>query len=350
MSRQISYQVLRSAVLRHIFRRPDHYADLAERSWTLAPPVTVTEPPAIYLDGELERVRGVPGDTTMDIEMARVRGGEKYHVETKAYLFKDVRLQAGHLFKGAMSHTISGLTTLASRAEEVDIASAAIASTLLGSRFFGHWMRDDSTLNLAVQPLAPTINVARQRYTHEAGYRELLSLQERHIARARFRELILLDDWGHNLDKRRRFAQLRATYRKAVPLASNERLYVRRGQTVGTRGRNLTNTRDVEQFLAAQGFVTIDPDAMSAQEIARAANGAKLIVGLEGSHLGHTIFPIADNGTLLLMQPPMRFNNPYKDVSDSLGLRYAFTIGQAENDGFRIDVDRLGRLLDRVRA
>lgn len=348
MTRRISYQELRSAVLRRVFRQPAHYADVAQRQWSLAPAVTLPKRGAIYLDGELEKIGAVQEDTTLDAELARLAAGEKHHVETKAYQFADVRLQGGRLFKGAVSHRLSHLTHLPPRSEEIEIGSAAIASTLLGSLYFGHWMRDDSTLQLAVNSLAPTIDIARQTYSHEAGYRGLLSLKEHRVQRARVRELILLDDWGHNLFKRKRFADLRATFRRAVPLSGNERVYIRRGRAIGARGRDMLNTQDVEQFLVAQGFVMIDPDTMSADEIARAANGAKLVVGLEGSHLGHAIFPIADGGTLLVLQPPLRFNNPYKDVSDTLELRYAFTVGTQEQDGFRIDLDRLGRLLDRV--
>lgn len=350
MPRLPSYQELQSAVLRRVFRRPSHYADVAQRQWSLAPAVTLSKRAAIYLDGELERIVAAQEDTTLEAELARLAAGEKLHVETKAYRFADVRLQEGRLFKGAVSHRLSHLTQLANRSEELEIESAAIASTLLGSLYFGHWMRDDSTLQLAVKSLAPTIDIARQTYSHESGYRDLLSLKERRVARARVSELILLDDWGHNLFKRKRFAELRDTFQRAVPISGNERVYIRRGRAIGARGRDMLNTQEVEEFLAAQGFTLINPDTMTADEIARTANGAKLVVGLEGSHLGHAIFPIADGGTLLVLQPPLRFNNPYKDVSDTLDLHYAFTVGAQEREGFRIDLDRLGRLLDRVSA
>ncbi len=350
MNKNISLQELRSALLRRVFRRRSHYADLAARTWSLAPAITLDEPPAIYLEGELERVGAVQEETTREIEWARLAGGPKEHIATTAYLFKDVKLRSGRLLKGAMSHRVSHLATLAPASSQVDMDSAAIASTLLGSIYFGHWMRDDSSMHLAVKSLAPMINVARQHYSHEAGYCELLSLREQQVARANFRELILLDDWGHNADRRRRFAQLRATFRQSVPLSGNSRVYIRRGSAVGARGRNLRNGDEVEQFLRAQGFAVVDPDTMSAAEIARIANGARLIVGLEGSHLGHAIYPIADGGALLVLQPPMRFNNVYKDVADSLGLRYAFTVGEQAEDGFHIDLGRLGRLLDRVAA
>lgn len=350
MTRKISYHELRAALLRRVLRRPSTYAALCERRWTIAPAESRVEPRAVYLDGELERVRGVQEDTSMAAEIRRVEGGPREHAATVGYQLTDVRLVGGRLVKGAMSHVISQRSDAVSASEEVELQTAAIGSTLMGSIYFGHWMRDDATLRLAVQDLAPTIDIARQPYSHAAGYRELLSLPERVVARGRFRELILLDDWGQNADKRRRYRALRATFRRSMAAPGNERIYLKRGAATGVRGRTLLNASEVEAALVAQGFTVVDPDTMAADQIARLATDAKIIVGVEGSHLAHAIYPIADGGTLVVLQPPMRFNNVYKDLSDAVGLRYAFTVGDPGDGGFAIDVGRLNRLLDRLAA
>jgi hypothetical protein len=348
MTRKISYQELRSALLRSVFRRPSNYAALCERSWTISPAESRVERSAIYLEGELERVRGVQENTTLDAEVQRVASGMRRHAETKAYQFRNVRLLGGRLFKGAMSHRMSQLADHADAAEEVAMPSVAVGSTLMGSIYFGHWLRDDASLHVAVQSLAPTIDIARQPYSHERGYRELLSLPEQRVARGRFDELILLDDWGQNADKRRRYQELRARFRRAIPANGSDRIYIKRGRATGARGRDLLNAEEIEAHLVAQGFAVVDPDKMAVDQIARISNGAKLIVGLEGSHLAHAIYPIADDGTLLVLQPPFRFNNVYKDLSDAMGLDYAFIVGDAAEGGFTIDLDRLDRLLDRL--
>ena len=346
MAQRISYHILQSALLRRVLRRPSGYAELSERSWIIEPAEERAERRAIFLDGELERVREVQEDTTMDAEVERVSGGVFRHAATRAYQFRDVRLLNGRLVKGAMSHRISELEDDTGLVKRADLPSVVVSSTFMGSIYFGHWLRDDATLNVAVQSLGTPIHVARKAYSHEAGYRALLGLTEEHVTRGRFGELILLDDWGQNADKRRRYQLLRARFRETVPASGNARIYLKRGRTSGVRGRDLLNAAEVEALLVKAGFVVADPDVMSASEIASLSRDAKLMVGLEGSHLAHAIYPIAQDGTLLVLQPPHRFNNVYKDLSDAVGLQYAFVVGEPAEGGFVIDLDRLQRTLD----
>jgi len=349
MTQPLTYPALRSAVLRRVFRRPSQGAELCERSWCISPAEERFERAALFLDGELEKVHDVQEDTTMEAEVRRVTSGLRTHAETRGYQFKDVTLLNGRLIKGAMSRRIAELES-DPPGEDVRMASAAVGSTYMGSIYFGHWLRDDATLNIAVQSLAPTIHVARKAYSHEAGYRELLSLDERHVARGHFGELIVLDDWGQNAYKRQRYQELRARARQAIPQRGNELVYLKRGRTSGLRGRDLLNADVVEAVLLREGFVVADPDTMSAGEIAALSMDAKLIVGVEGSHLAHAIYPIAHQGTILVLQPPYRFNNVYKDLADAVGLNYAFVVGDPEQGGFTIDPDRLRRTLDLVPA
>jgi len=336
--------------MRQIFRIESRYTAICQRSWTIAPAESQVVPAAIYLDGELEKVRGVQENTRLEAELLRVAGGMREHAATKAYQFKGVVLRNGRLLKGAMSHRVSALSQPDAADGGGYMESAVLASTLMGSLYFGHWMRDDASLNLAVQSIAPLVNIARQEYFHEQGYRELLALHEQRIAHGNFGELVLLDDWGQNADKRCRYQKLRASFKSAIPISGNQRVYIKRADASDLRGRALLNADLLEQFLVQQGFAVVDPDTMSAQEIARISNGARLVVGLEGSHLAHSIYPIADAGTLLVLQPPLRFNNVYKDLSDAMGLNYAFLVGEPAAGGFTVDLDRLGRLLDRVGA
>jgi capsular polysaccharide biosynthesis protein len=89
----------------------------------------------------------------------------------------------------------------------------------------------------------------------------------------------------------------------------------------------------------------VDPDLTSAGQIAAAIHNARLVVGIEGSHLAHAIYAIADGGTLLAIQPPNRFNNVFKDIADAMALRYAFIVGAPVPGGFEVEVDRLDRLI-----
>jgi len=46
--------------------------------------MTATAPPALYLAGQLERVRGYQEDTNREHELARIGGGRQQHGATVA--------------------------------------------------------------------------------------------------------------------------------------------------------------------------------------------------------------------------------------------------------------------------
>jgi capsular polysaccharide biosynthesis protein len=118
---------------------------------------------------------------------------------------------------------------------------------------------------------------------------------------------------------------------------------IRRGQQGAARV--LTNAAEIEQILVAQGFHIVDPEQSTVQEIVAATQGARLVVGLEGSHLLHCIYTMAQNGGLCVLQPPFRFNNVLKNYADCVGISYGFVIGEANEHGFAINPDELLHIL-----
>ena len=75
---------------------------------------------------------------------------------------------------------------------------------------------------------------------------------------------------------------------------------------------------------------------------------ARIVIGVEGSHLSHAIFTMADDAAFLVLQPPDRFAMTYKEFADRMSMRFAFMVGTAAEDGFTVDHDRLRRIIDRV--
>ena len=74
----------------------------------------------------------------------------------------------------------------------------------------------------------------------------------------------------------------------------------------------------------------------------------QVVVGVEGSHLLHGLWTIAERGAMLVLQPPFRFNNVGKNYTDCLGQRYAFVIGHPQEGGFVIQLDEFKTVLDMV--
>ena len=333
----------------HLFgRKKATFRTVADKEWVLRPATFSNVPPAIFAESDLARVTGTMPDTSVDFELRRIRGGPREHRATLAFQLSDVSLRDGFLLKGPWSHRLLKDPQRSPRNTPVlSVPEASIGCTFFGNVYFAHWITDDLTLHLAAQEFAPPIAAHRKLYHHEPGYRALFGIEPAVAPRAHIERFTMLDDFGQNAYKAERYSTLRNRLRHACPTpGANPRIYLRRG----THGapRTLVNTTEVEAWLASQGFLILDPDTQSPEEIARLASGAQIAISVEGSHMIHGFMHLAENGVLCQIQPPYRFNNLFKDYTDCLGMRYAFVVGLPVEGGFTLPLDELKRFLDRV--
>jgi hypothetical protein len=331
-------------------KRPHSFRDVCAREWTLQKSETQQCAPAIYFTEQLDRVTAIQHETTAEKENCRLRGGEIQHAATVAYLLREVELVDGWLYSRSLrSQAADCPQHLLVPQMEDSQDLAAISSSLPGNTYFGHWLSDDLVRHLAAETLAPPVMVDRGTdYTHESGYCELLGIKQRKLSRARFQELIMLDDFGQNAFKRHRYAELKKRLRNSIHEAGSKYIYIRRGTGMARATRHLVNAAEVETFLQSRGFVIVDPDRKSAAEIAAATLDARIIVGVEGSHLIHALLPLAEGGTIWCLQPPYRFNNVLKDFADCIHANYAFVVGTSAEGGFEVPIEDMERMFDRL--
>lgn len=340
---------LESLIRRRLLRRSPWVAEMSSRSWTICPSEKATVPAAIYLNESLERVTGVGLDTTRDIELRRIRGGTTEHAPTLAHEIRQAHLLDGSLYKGPWRWPLApGRVPLYWRGDCVFERSAALACTYYGGIYFGHWMRDDLSLALAAEGIDQPITLQRASFRHEPGYRELLGIHTAAREACAFDRIVVMEDYSQNTLKRKRYDELRARLSARVPESAIRRVYLRRGAIGARDPRVLTNGAEIESFLVARGFGIVDPDRLSPEELCRDLRGARLVVGIEGSHLAHTIYTMSDDGVICALQPPNRFNNVYKDFTDCAGMRYAFVVGAPASGGFSIQENDLARTLEKI--
>lgn len=340
---------LTSLIQRRLLRRPCSLAGISSRSWTICAAEEARVPAAIYLDESLDRIEGVGRDTTRDNELRRIKGGLTGHAPTLAHEIRRAHLLEGSLYAGAWRWPLArGRTPLYWRGDCVHEKSAALACTYYGSFYFGHWMRDDVPLALAAEGVDKPVAASRAAFRHEGGYRELLGVDPCARAACAFDRIVVIEDFSQNTFKKKRYDELRARLAARLPDSHSRRVYLRRGTVGAQEPRTLMNGEEVESLLAAQGFAIVDPDRLSAEELCRQLRGARLVVGVEGSHLAHAIYTMAGDGVICVLQPPYRFNNVYKDYADCAGIRYAFVTGLGGDGGFAVPTGDLARTLEKV--
>lgn len=325
------------------------FRDASERSWEIAPGGTRTEPPALFDPEELPRILGVAEDSTMQVQMDRVHGGARDHAATKAYLFRDVRLCAGHLVHRACIQRISASPVpWFANASAPRLEHATLASTAYGARFFGHWMLDDLPLALAAERLGNAIDVLQTPSAHQSAYVRMSGIVCRTVLDARIRELVVLDDVGQNDFKAERLEDLRRRLESAVASGPAARGVMVLRKDTG-KSRLLVNELEIARWLEAQGFEIVSPLEVQAEDLVRTCSRAQVVVGVEGSHLTHAVLCMRPQSTLVTIQPPTRFDAVLKDWCDCKGVRYGFVLGDpVDGGGFAVTMERIDRLLQQI--
>jgi capsular polysaccharide biosynthesis protein len=338
--------LLEYAVRRTVGRPALELESLGRRMLTVHPASRKQCGRAIFLDGQLERIEAVQERTTREAELARVLGSEVEHAATVVYELTDVTIAAGSAFASGAHHSLRPFSlggALRHPATET-LERAALSCSAGGYRYFGHWLTDDCTLQMLAAEYAPPVVIEGPVYPHEPGYRQLWNLPCHAMNYTRVRTLFVFKDIGQHLHKRKRYEKLRAMLADRVRSPLRRGVYLRRGSS-GVR-RFLANEPEVEERLSRRGFIVLDPTASSVDELVQACVGSPCIVSVEGSALAHGLMAAADEGSLVAIQPPFRFNNVFKDYTDCIGLKYAFVVGERVSDSFRVDLDELERTLD----
>jgi hypothetical protein len=324
---------------------PSSLQQVSDRSYELCPAESQNAPPAICLQRDLDRVTGVMEVTTIEQEMRRIQGGPRKHGATVAYELSNVELSDGFLFKSGWKDRLLENPPHTSGPKET-LPHATLTGTFFGARYFGHWMTDDLTLAMAAEKTGQPFTPERPLYTHEEGYLRLFQLQPKIVASARFEKLTILDDIGQNAYKKQRYQEMRRRLSAARVLPESRRVYIHRGGSGASR--LLQNESAIEELLETLGFAILDPGRLAPEEIVAQSVGAEIIIGVEGSQLAHAFYAIADHGVMCALQPPYRFNNIFKDQADCVGFHYALLTGEAAEGGFRIELDEIRELVDRL--
>lgn len=342
----VSLTPLISRILRK-FGRNTTYQQAAVRSWKVESKSETLNRPAIYDPTDLYKVTGVTVGSTYDYQLDRLTRSVTEHPPVYAHLLRDVLMVDGSLFKWNMVHHLADRTMPKIAFQpRLEVKSAALASTYLGNRYFGHWLLDDLPLSLLATeygPLFGHLGKNNNASAHQLDYIALLEQGVRYVESALFREIVIFDDITESPRKAARYLDLKGQLKKTAG-SYNPGVMLLRGAS-GQR-RVLVNENEVARRVTARGFRVIDPMTSKPSELITACQDARVLIGNEGSQLAHAFLPMDHTGTIFTLQPPFKFDNFWRDRSDCVGGRYALMIGNEVEGGFKVDLNRLDRMLD----
>ncbi|WP_162260517.1 glycosyltransferase 61 family protein [Rhizobium sp. Root708] len=322
--------------------------EIASRTLVVSPAERGSRQAAIYLPGQLERVRDVQFETTREYEMARISAGSVHHAATLAYLVEHAHYVDGDLYARGMRHRqVIRPESRAIWKRAVHIDECALPSMPLGDKYFAHQVIDVAATAMLAETVAPTY-LARGSFSddwpHSKAYYALLGVDFPVLDAALIRKAWVFQDYGMTANRRSRIAALRDRAMSRRAAQDGRRVFISRKAT-GER-RLLENEAELTERLIKEGFDVVDPATMTVAEIVERISGASLVCSVEGSNLAHGILTIANKGAILTLQPPYRFNNLWKDYADALDMTYGFVVGEGGKTSFSICADDVVKTAD----
>lgn len=346
--------MLYSTVLQAVYKKlslDQTIEDVSVESGLLGDTFVVPRAAAIYESGELNRVTGYAPARNRELELSRLEAGQTIVPPCKYHRLNLPILIDGNFYLNRAKYLLAGSTKSAmARSGKPSHPGGFIAANRQSHAYFGHWLTDELPLSLYGSGIGHMVTSRHGRalYSHEEGYFKLhaLPLPEELPDRCVCNTLTILDAGGVCSPQIQQMQQMRATLRARWGKKGASAVFIRRGGS--GNARMLLNESEVMNFLANCGFAIVNPEVMTAGQLAETLLDAEIVIGVEGSHLAHGLLHMSETGTLLVIQPPFRFNNPFKDLCDASGRKYGFTVGTASGDGFHQDISDLKNLLNKI--
>lgn len=344
----ISFRPLVAQTMKTFGRQPLDLESRAVERWTVSPSSERSVQSARFLPGQLDKILGTEFAPLETVIGAFQGSGQTVESETVAFRVKDVDLVDGVLYS---SRGVQHLRKRRHRWPLYRIPSMVVSGALyeswIGNRWFGSWLMEDCiTYELAHKQGYP---VASKPQTegggHAEDYESLLGMNAQRFSNAHFEELILFRDGPNNEGKRQRADRMRQRLVLNSPRASHPGVFLLRGN--GGDKRILLNEKEIAEGLALRrGFKVMDPLKASVSEIIDACAGARIVAGVEGSHLVHGLVTMPPDAALFVIQPPHRVVSVLKLATDRQGQAFAFLVASGGKEEFSVQMNDVERTLD----
>lgn len=324
--------------------------DAADEVCVVHPGEEQDVPPAFSLPGQLARATGSCRESTLAYEVEHLLTLRMRHAPTLAMRFRDALLVNGAVYgNGARQQHVYGYERLLPRwvGGAPEVHGAALPSSVVGNRYFGHFITDDCCAAYLAQDFGPVHLTAtgEERSAHTRRYLDIFGVPLRELHTARLRDAWLFQDHAMTPHKRARYRRLREKIAALPGARSGHGVFFRRRGAGVPRG--LLNEPALEERLEREGFEIVDVTVDDVDTIIRRTKGAKIVCGIEGSAPMHGVLAMAEGAALVMLMPPYRFSSCMKGHANAVGGEFGFLIGEARGpDRFTLSVDELMRTLE----
>ncbi|MCV2869495.1 glycosyltransferase family 61 protein [Defluviimonas sp. WL0002] len=324
--------------------------EVADERWEIAPACPREIRPGIALSGQFDRIRGTEFRTLEQVQRELTGGYVETAGPTFGFRLKDVDLVDGVLYSAkGIRHLRQRSRWRPTYVEPQEVASGALYESWWGNRWFGNWLSDDCPRYSLAKEYGKPVCSSLGSSGHVPDYEARLEIAPLRLEKAHFRELLMFDDFTKNDERRGRAEAMRAQLVAAVPHESHPGVFLTRGTT--GEARVLANETEIAAHLESRhGFRVLDPATSTVEAIIAACAGARVVAGVEGSHLVHGLAVMPPGSALFVIQPPARVTSVLKFVTDRQGMDYAYLVATGPDEAFTASIEEVDQTLDLLMA
>lgn len=321
-------------------------AAAARRSIEVAPALVERRRGPRLPEGHVARVlRGANGEDAATAQR-QLTATTFVHDATVAHCFDEGTLVGDRLYVGGARCHLHACSKPGLFERAPAVVDGVLASCYSAARWFGHYLHDELPLRLLAPAFGEPFAHRRPAWAHEPGYEVAFEMPPvRRHGLLRVERCVVIEDHAQNLDKQRRYRELRE--RLDLRGVAGRRVYLRRR---GGQPRTLLSEDLLLPRLIAEGFTIVDTGAADPAPIIDALRGAEMVLGVDGSHLAPALLFAADGATIVSIMPPKRCTPTLSDIGTVIGHDMAVFVARADGDDFAIDADELFGFLDPSRA
>lgn len=329
---------------RHVRRLaigPGTLQSVADDVETICPAEVSETSVTACLPGQIDRITGASVFATVESEITRVTQRTVTHAATLAFHLSRATLYSGNLYCRNFKLPVAKDSKTHS---SIHLTSAPLASSHIGSQFFGHWLRDDCSRYLLAENYGTPLTLDHANYGHSAAYANMFGQDWTPTTGATIDHLVVFQDYAQNSNKKKRYQALRRAIRNKVSPAPTPLVYLCRGNT--GQPRKVANERGLVDELVRRGFIVADVGAHDIKDIMSKIAGARLVISIEGSHVNHCCMSLPAGSALLLLQPSDRFSANFKGWAEAIDIRSGFVVGPKSENGYHFETSDILKTME----
>lgn len=308
--------------------------------------------PAVYNPDDLSRVTSCAFGRTLS-ELTRTLDADSYQEAPLArYDLGPATVIGGLIFSGdqVLLHSKFVHAKATDPFGHHDLhGPVALANSMQGLRYFGHWLSDDVSAFEAARDKEPLVSLPLPDWSDATVYRDLFQQDWKQDMVIRSKSLSLLRDLGFSRAKADRYRRLRARMRQQITpsRSTGNVVFLKRGPSGDPR--EIANLQQLEAALTKAGVSIVTAEGDCRKMLSQMVD-ASVIITIEGSQDRHALYSLRDGGGMITIAPPDRFYVATHEWVRCLDMHSGIIVGKPAQGGFVVEPDEVLAMVDVLSA